>query len=324
MLCRRLRKVPDSSATYKEQISKLSNSIKEVESKVDKKEAEAASLAAQLDVAKKQIVALHASQGKGSEEEARKRAQAEQSLADANKELAAARAKREHRRSHIEYHSCRGAHTDSSPLRRDSLVSLHVVAAAISDAQKANEAKAKADAEADEALKFLANTKKDKAAVDTELDAARREIAELKERNSVLERNIEEQDKTIAELQRKLAKLECGAGSAAEELQRQYERLKEDAEKQTAVLKGRDEELAKAKEDLAEEKRGREAELASSSNVIKGLETTISELREQLKTWAGSDKESLARLCRIRELEEQLRKEMADSAQVAGQRDSLR
>ena len=50
----------------------------------------------------------------------------------------------------------------------------------------------------------------------------------------------------------------------------------------------------------------------------------LANLRGQLRTRGDSDKESLARLCRIRELEEQLRKEVADAAEVAGQRDSAR
>ena len=93
----RLKKVPDNSGAYKEQISKLSQTIKEVQVKLDKKEAEAASLSSQLASAKKKIQELLASAGKGNQEDVNKRAQLERALAEANQQLSETRAKRETR-----------------------------------------------------------------------------------------------------------------------------------------------------------------------------------------------------------------------------------
>jgi chromosome segregation ATPase len=93
----RLKKVPDNSGAYKEQISKLSQTIKEVQGKLDKKEAEAASLSSQLASAKKQIQELLASAGKGNQEDVNRRAQLEKALAEAEQQLSKTRAKREMR-----------------------------------------------------------------------------------------------------------------------------------------------------------------------------------------------------------------------------------
>lgn len=86
--------MPDNSEVYKEQISKLSHAIKDVQCKLDKKEAEAASLSSQLASAKKQIQELMASAGKGSQEDATKRAQLEKALAEANQQLGETRTNR--------------------------------------------------------------------------------------------------------------------------------------------------------------------------------------------------------------------------------------
>ena len=198
------------------------------------------------------------------------------------------------------------------------------VSAAESEARKASEAKAKADAEADDAVRLLAIAKKDKVDLEAQVEALNNQISRFEESAAVLEGQVRKRDETIAELREQISKLEGAAGSEADEAKKECERLKVALKDKDAEAQSKDKELCKLRDELAAEKLAREAETSASNGKINGLEKELGDLREQLKGYDGADKESLARLCRIRELEEEVRREMAESAQIAGQRDALR
>lgn len=210
------------------------------------------------------------------------------------------------------------------PEARVVMVQCCAVSRAESEARKAAEAKAKADAEADDAVRLLAIANKDKADLQAQAEALKKQVCGLEQGAAELGGQVQKRDETIVELREQMSKLEGGAGAEAEQARKECERLKVALKEKDAEVQGKEKELCKLREELEGERLAREDESAAFKDKVHGLEKEVADLRDQLKGYDGADKESLARLCRIRELEEELRREMAELAQVAGQRDALR